>query len=134
MYLTEKINMFIERLKESDELKECKIFKAFPYVDAPTRPKNIMIAVGFDEISADNTELGGECLYGSYKIIADVYFPYGAVDTQEVIGAVINSQLSQYPSSVSVSSPECKDSLGCIRVKCSFTFYANMSFGGNNDE
>lgn len=134
MSLTEQLNSFINRLKASLKLQECEIFKAYPSSFAPTRPKKIMIAVSLGELSADNTEVGGESLYGSYRLNADIFFPYGMNETQSVIEAVIGSQLGEYPASVSVSAPECNDSIGCVCVKCGFVFYANMSFGGADNE
>lgn len=131
--LTDEVNLFLQRLKGCQELSECKIIRMYPNTFACVKPRHTVIAVGLGEINAESNEIGGEDMYGSYRINANIFAPYGKNDIQKIIEAVVSSQLGAYPSSVSVSSPDTNDTLGCIVIKCSFTFLGNMNFGGDSN-
>lgn len=134
MILNERIDEFIDRLNSSELLSDCKIIKAYPYFRKPTRLENTIIAISLGEINASNIELGGDVLNGSYIINASIYSPYGEADVSKTIQAVVDSQLSAYPSSISVSELNTNDSLSCVWAKCGFSFYDNISFGGSENE
>lgn len=134
MFLSNELNKFIARLKACDELSDCKIFKAYPFLMKPTRLNCVAIAVSVGEVEAENISIGDEQLNGKYKINAVVYSPYKNNDFSDVISAVLRSQLGGYPSAVSVSEINKNDDIECFYVKTSFEFYDNFSLGGADDE
>lgn len=134
MFLSKRLDEFNSRLLNDSNLENCKIFKAYPFEMKPTKLSYTAIATAIGELDADNIELGGEKLCGKYKINAFIYSPYSKNEINSIVAYVINSQLSAYPSAVSVSEISKNDELECLFVKCSFTFYDAFNFGGAENE
>lgn len=136
MMLYNELNSFIENLKAYDDLKNCSVIRAYPYIIQPTNLKNPVIACSLGEINSDNVEYGGAVIYGSYQIIATVFVPFknGINNMPSYIEAVLKAQAQTYPSKISVSQIEKKEDLKCLRVKLCFTYSGEIDLEINNNE
>jgi hypothetical protein len=126
MYLDKKLDEFIDVLKSSDELAQVKIIKAYPYAIKPTRPSKTIVGVYAGKIDMQSVSVGGDELYGSYELKADVFVPQGCDSSavSQVIAGILNAVANDTISAVSVSQISSDDSISSLTATCTLTYTA----------
>lgn len=136
MYLAKETKNILDMLKSNEYFSDKKVIMAYPFAKKPTRLADIVVTISPSSLSAKNIEAGGESLFGSYKIDADIFVPQdmGSPCVFDVIEKTVNTVIPLFPCAVSVSEIYPMDELFCFTAKCSFTFSSEIDFGGENYE
>ena len=124
MYLADETDKIFNKLKESTELSEYRIIKAYPFSYKATRLKQAVICVSPSGIDAKTASIGGSDYFGEYTIDADVFVPQdmGTPCTYEIIEKIVKVLSDEPPCGVKVSAVSTKDNIECYTAKCTLTF------------
>jgi hypothetical protein len=132
MYLSDKIDFLIEKLKENCYFDNVKIIKSYPYSKKDTRLSKTVVAVSPSKIEAQNISIGNDTLYGDYSVDFDVFIPIqsGSPVDSSVIEQIVVTLSECQPKSVYVSEISVNNSISCCLAKCTFTFNGKIEIGG----
>lgn len=129
MYLNDKINQLLSKLKSCEKLNDIKFIKAYPYAKKATILKGMVATLSPGDMKIESVSMDNLSYYGSFGVNIDLYAPceMGSPVTLDAMERIINEALDISAIGVKVGTIEKDEVTSCFKACATITFNGAIS-------